>query len=463
MPRARTSCGPRTTIRRWLVRRRVWWPTTCRRPRRRCARIWRPIRPMSLRCGCSRRSPGGCVAMVMPSASSSAAWNWHPASMPPATTTPSCCCARPRPPRRCPKWSGCWDTSPPISPTGPSHAAVLASLGDYIRSIAVLEAVLRTNARQPRIWMTYGHALKTAGRSADCVAAYRRAIALEPTLGEAYWSLANLKTFRFTAEDIETMRTRLARLDLAPADRLHFEFALGKALEDEGQLRARLRPLQRRQCAAAAAASLSRRGNHRLRAPRQGAVHAGVLRAALEQRLQRHRPDLHPGHAARRLDPDRADPRQPLPGRGHHGAARHPGHRPRTVRPARTGPRRPVPGSAGEFAPATLRRLGERFLSSTRIQRRTSAPFFIDKMPNNWLHLGLIHLILPNARIIDARRHPMACCFSNFKQHFARGQSFSYSLDDLAAYYRDYVDLMAHFDRGAAGPHAPGDLRTAGG
>lgn len=93
-----------------------------------------------------------------------------------------------------------------------------------------------------------------------------------------------------------------------------------------------------------------------------------------------------------------------------------------------------------------LRALGERYLSETRIQRKSSAPFFIDKMPNNFLHVGLIHLILPNARIIDARRHPLGCCLSGFKQHFARGQNFSYSLEDIGRYYHDYVELMAHFD-----------------
>ena len=87
-----------------------------------------------------------------------------------------------------------------------------------------------------------------------------------------------------------------------------------------------------------------------------------------------------------------------------------------------------------------------RYLANTRIQRKTAAPLFIDKMPNNFMHIGLIHLMLPNATIIDARRHPLACCFSGFKQHFARGQGFSYSLDDLGRYYRDYVALMAHFD-----------------
>jgi hypothetical protein len=93
-----------------------------------------------------------------------------------------------------------------------------------------------------------------------------------------------------------------------------------------------------------------------------------------------------------------------------------------------------------------LRELGERYLERTRVQRKTDAPFFIDKLPNNWQHVGLIHLMLPNARIIDARRHPMSCGFSVFKQHFARGQHFSYRLEDIGRYYRDYVDLMDHVD-----------------
>jgi hypothetical protein len=96
--------------------------------------------------------------------------------------------------------------------------------------------------------------------------------------------------------------------------------------------------------------------------------------------------------------------------------------------------------------PGALKALGEEFLERTRVQRKTDRPFFIDKMPNNFAHLGLIALALPNARIIDARRHPLGCCFSGFKQHFARGQNFSYGLADIGRYYADYVELMAHFD-----------------
>jgi hypothetical protein len=93
-----------------------------------------------------------------------------------------------------------------------------------------------------------------------------------------------------------------------------------------------------------------------------------------------------------------------------------------------------------------LRKLGEQYLERAQIYRKTDRPFFIDKMPNNFLHIGMIRLILPNAKIIDARRHPLGCCFSNFKQYYARGQNFSYSLEDVGRFYRDYVALMAHFD-----------------
>jgi hypothetical protein len=104
------------------------------------------------------------------------------------------------------------------------------------------------------------------------------------------------------------------------------------------------------------------------------------------------------------------------------------------------------PRALEKFSAVELRELGTRYLAQTRIQRKTSAPIFIDKMPNNFAHVGFIHLMLPNAKIIDARRHPLGCCFSGFKQHFARGQNFTYDLGEIGRYYRDYVELMAHFD-----------------
>src|SRR5205823_12969864 len=104
------------------------------------------------------------------------------------------------------------------------------------------------------------------------------------------------------------------------------------------------------------------------------------------------------------------------------------------------------PGVLGALDAATLKGFGEQYLQTTRAHRRLGRPFFVDKMPYNFLHLGLIHLILPNAKIIDARRHPLGCCFSNFRQHFARGQDFTYDLVHVGRYYADYVRLMAHVD-----------------
>ena len=326
------------------------------------------------------------------------------------------------------------------------QAAILAHLGDYSESIAVYEAVLREFPQQPKVWMSYGHSLKTARRLQDSVAAYRRAVGLEPTLGEAYWSLANLKTFRFSEADVQAMRQALCRDDLTQDDRLHFEFALGKALEDAATYEESF--------AHYAAGNALRRSLHGYRADEHSdfvrrskalytreffAARAGAGAAApdpifilglpragstlLEQILASHSlvegtmelPDI--PAIARELD----------------------GRQERDDEPR-------YPQAVAELTPTDLRALGERYLAGTRIQRKTGTPFFIDKMPNNCQHVGLIQLILPNARIIDARRHPLGCCFSNFKQHFARGQGFTYDLGDLGRYYRDYVELMAHFD-----------------
>ena len=335
-------------------------------------------------------------------------------------------------------------------PRNPSYrnlkAAVLTSLGEYAESIALFEKVLADYPNQAKIWMSYGHALKTAGRLEDSIKAYRRSIALEPSLGDAYWSLANLKTFRFTDTDVAAMRAQLARPDLDDEDRLHFEFALGKALEDgrawddSFQHYATGNEIRRRQLHYRAEdnKALVRRAK-RVFTPEFFAQRAGWGAAAadpifilglpragstlLEQILSSH--SLVEGTMEL---PDIPAIAHDLVRRAHQDGE---------------------PNYA-ELLPTLAREelvaFGERYLEATRIQRKTAAPYFIDKMPNNWPFVGLIHLILPNAKIIDARRHPLGCCFSGFKQHFARGQGFSYSLEDIGNYYRDYVELMAHFD-----------------
>ncbi|HVZ99322.1 MAG TPA: sulfotransferase [Caulobacterales bacterium] len=330
-------------------------------------------------------------------------------------------------------------------------AAALARLGDYDNSITQFEDVLRDQPDQPRLWLSYGHSLKTAGRTQDAIAAYRKAIALDPDFGDGFWSLANLKTFRFTPEEIQSMRAALARADLAAEDRYHLHFALGKALEDAGayadsfahyQEGARQRrafldyepdeitdQVRRTKALFTPSFLASRQG---MGSPATDPIFViGLPRSGstlLEQILSSH---------------SQIEGTMELPDIA--AIARELGERKLKSEASK------YPQALAELAPAQLRALGESYLERTRIQRRSAKPLFIDKMPNNWIHVGLIALILPNAKIIDARRDPMATCFSAFKQHFARGQAFTYDLAELGRYYRDYLDLMAHFDTVAPG------------
>ncbi len=324
-------------------------------------------------------------------------------------------------------------------------AAILAGVGEYQEAIALYREILAEYPQQPRIWMSCGHALRTSGDTVAGIAAYRRAIELEPALGEAYWSLANLKTFRFAAPELAAMREQLARPGLREDDRLHFHFALGKALEDQRDYPTSFEHY--------------RLGN----AVRHGQIHydPDENHAFVERARAVFTPEFFAARAG-----GGCAARDPifivgLPRSGStlieqilasHSQVEGTMELPdlqiiaRTLPGAPPGPTRRYPESLTELDAAALRALGETYLERTRIHRKRGTPFFIDKMPNNCAHVGLIQLILPRARIIDARRHPLGCCLSAFKQHFARGQSFTYGLSDVGAYYRDYVELMAHFD-----------------
>ncbi|HVI25022.1 MAG TPA: sulfotransferase [Xanthomonadaceae bacterium] len=337
-----------------------------------------------------------------------------------------------------------------IDPANPGYrnlkAVVLGRIGDYPQAIALYDQLLAEYPRHAQLWMSYGHALKTAGETARAIDAYRRSIALDPGCGEAYWSLANLKTFRFEDADIPAMRTQLARGDLGEDARLHFAFALGKAEEDAERYGAAF--------AHYAAGNALRRS--------QLPYSADDNHARVERARQVYTRDFFAARAGWGApDPDpifivglpRAGSTLLEQILSSHPAVEGTMELPEVIaltRELRRASGAPQSTSYHDVL-ATLdadavRALGARYLERTRIQRRGGAPLFIDKMPNNFAHVGLIHLALPNAKIIDARRHPLACCFSAFKQHFARGQAFSYDLADLGRYYRDYVALMAHFD-----------------
>ena len=325
-------------------------------------------------------------------------------------------------------------------------AAILARIGELDDSIQIYEGVLANHPQHPKIWMCYGHALKTKGREAESIDAYRKSIALSPGMGEAYWSLANLKTVHFAASELQAMTGQLARTDLSEEDRFHLHFALGKALEDEGDYaRAfehyadgnRLRRSQiiydaddiaarLRRCRALITRQfLQARSGYGAAAPDPIFI-VGLPRAGstlIEQILSSHS----------QVEGTMELPDIPAIAKSLFDIAK---------KSQAAGYSEVLAASSAD----QCRALGERYLAGTRIQRRTAAPFFIDKMPNNFAHLDIILLTLPNAKIIDARRHPLGCCFSGFKQHFARGQYFSYSLEDIGRYYRDYVEHMAHFD-----------------
>ncbi|MEN2790568.1 sulfotransferase [Sphingomonas oligophenolica] len=334
-------------------------------------------------------------------------------------------------------------------------ASVLVRLGDQDRAREIYERLLAQQPEQPQIWQNLGHVLKTLGRQADAIHAYRQAVTHQPTMGEAWWSLANLKTVKLGADDIAAMQAALESLEQGEAtsqeDVFHLHFSLGKALEDAKDYPASFRHYElgnrlRRpmvlhdaegfsaEVAAATnvftSAFLAGMGEGGCRAPDPIFI-VGLPRSGstlVEQILASHSQVEGTMELAEmmiiasRLQ-SRVDEGE-FPDFG---------------------------AMANALTPADRLRLGEEYIERTRVHRHTDKPLFIDKMPNNWQHVGLIRLILPNAKIIDARRHPMACCFSGWKQHFARGQAFSYDLVDIGRYYRDYVTHMAAFDRAAPG------------
>lgn len=320
-------------------------------------------------------------------------------------------------------------------------ASILGRLGRFEEAIATYRQVLVHAPRQPRIHLSLGTMLKTIGRLDEAIAAYRAGIALTPGLGELWWSLANLKTYRFTAGDVATMRAALADPAIGPEDRVHLEFALGKAMHDAkdhaaafayyhaaNALRLTSQPYRRGDVATLVDRSIAI-VTPDLFAPDRGGAKAndpifvlGMPRAGstlVEQILSSHPQVEGTGELA------------DLPALAREASK--------------------YPALLADLTSARRTERGEAYLARAAIQRQTGRLRFIDKLPNNWQFVPFILAVLPNATIIDIRRHPIACCFANYRQHFARGQAFTYDLTDLGRYYSDYVRLMAHVDQVAPG------------
>lgn len=326
-------------------------------------------------------------------------------------------------------------------------AVARGRIGDYDEALRLYEELTPAFPDHAKLWMSYGHILKTVGRLEESVTAYRRALAAQPALGEVWWSLANLKTVQFGDEDVAAMEAALdGGEDLAPEDRLHLHFALGKAWADAGE---------------AEKAFHHYAAGNALRKQEQG-----YDPEAVTAQVDRTIATLTPEFLAVREDWGDRSP-DPifiigLPRAGStlveqilschsqvEGTMELPDIPFLAAREARAQGLVPRdwPGAVKAMDRDKLAALGAEYLERTRVQRKTDKPFYIDKLPNNWAYAGLIHLILPNAKLIDARRHPLDCCFSNFRQHFAKGQAFTYDLEDIGRYYADYVRAMDHYDR----------------
>jgi tetratricopeptide (TPR) repeat protein len=329
-------------------------------------------------------------------------------------------------------------------------AATHAGLGDHEASIALYRQLLAASPDSAELHVLLGHSLQAVGRQREATDCYHAAAAARLAFGDAHWSLANLKTYRFSDGEIAHMRSRVAAAATGPVDRTHLCFALGKAYEDRKeyaqswQFYERGNALQRaeshyhpeitetntrRQIEVCTAQFFAARAGTGVPDPDPIFI-VGLPRSGstlIEQ--------IFSSHSRVEGTQELADIQRivlELEGRG-----------PDLGNPRYSDPR--YPGVLTGLAPDEFRRLGERYLAGTRAYRK-GRPFFTDKMPNNFRHIGLIHLMLPNAKIIDVRREPMACCFGNLKQLFARGQEFTYGIEYIARYYRTYLDLMRHWD-----------------
>ncbi len=333
-------------------------------------------------------------------------------------------------------------------------ASVLVRLGDQQRARSIYVRLLEAQPDQPLLWQNLGHVLKTLGEQGEAIAAYRAAVMRQSTLGEAWWSLANLKTVKLGADDIACMEEALSTLageEDREEDVFHLHFSLGKAYEDAGD--------------AAKSFGHYDKGNRLRRtlvrydadelSAEAGVAAATFTSAFIAQMGEGGCPAEDPIFIVGLPRSGSTLVEQIL---SSHSMIEGTMELSEMMVMASRLQSRVDEGEFADFAamvrslgPAERRRLGEEYIERTRVHRKTDRPHFTDKMPNNWQHTGLIRLILPNAKIVDARRHPMSCCFSGWKQHFARGQTFTYDLTETGRYYRDYVRLMAHYDAAAPG------------
>jgi tetratricopeptide (TPR) repeat protein len=321
-----------------------------------------------------------------------------------------------------------------------AKASAMVGIGEVEQAITLYQQILSERNDLPGIQLLLGHAYKANGNIEQAVTSYQQAYKIRPDFGDAFWSLANTKTYRFTDDELALMQSQLDKVDIEQDDKAHLEFALAKTYEDRKQYDSAFDHYQ-------SGNALKNQRNQYSQSKLDEQIAAqksvftkdyfkshqgvgdpspdpifiiGLPRAGstlLEQILASH---------------SQVDGTMEL-------------HNVLGLAARLSGNKSGYPEVVNEIDPEYLARFGKQFIEDTRYYRQ-GAPFFIDKMPNNFMHIGLIKSMLPNAKIIDARRDPIACCFSGYKQLFAEGQEFSYDLDNLIHYYQSYQSLMTHWD-----------------
>jgi tetratricopeptide (TPR) repeat protein len=316
-------------------------------------------------------------------------------------------------------------------------AEMLVNIGEYENAIIDYEHIISLDASQPRMWMSYAHNLKTLGRLDEAIMAYRRAISLDPNFGEVWWSLANLKTYKFSKDDVAAMKASLELSDLSIDNRTQLEFALGKAAEDGQDFQEAFRHYS---------------SGNKLRSTIIS-YDSSTMQAHVDMSTDLFSKDF---FEERKGEGFKA--KDPIFIIGMHRAgstlieqilASHPdveGTFELNDMPALVKQWTGAPARVDKITGEGFNFIGQQYIERTRIQRKSNKPRFVDKYPSNWQHVPFIHMVLPDAIIIDARRHPMACCFSNFKQFYAVGHAASYDLTSMGHQYTNYVRLMRHVD-----------------
>jgi tetratricopeptide (TPR) repeat protein len=324
-------------------------------------------------------------------------------------------------------------------------AADYARIGDLESSSEAYARAVALQPGLPAVHMSHAHVLKGLGRQSEALREYRAAIAMKPEFGEVYWSMANLKVFRFEPEEVAAMEQQLKREDLPESVMVHFHFALAKACEDAGDYDR--------------AWAHYHRGNQRQR-PLVSYDPVG-FETRHEQIADVFSREFLEAHAGEGFESEAPIFIVGLPRSGStlveqilasHSQVEGTSELPilgdiavSTGRYFRDG--REYPAAVRELRGRDFRAYGKQYLEETRVHRRTGRPRFTDKLPNNFAHVGFAHLILPNARIINARRHPLDSCLGSYKQLFAKGQNFTYDMNELALYYRKYHETMKHWHR----------------